>query len=319
MRGQAGLRLLLVIPTLLAILFVLFALLNFAPGDPVSAFVGDYPVPDAYRQTVIETYNLDASFWQQFLAYLGQLLQGNLGYSYASSADVTTLIASRLPATLLLVLSGMAVGALLGILVGLVSAVISRRGADAAINTTVLIAFAVPGFWLGQILVLLFAVNLQWFPASGLHSFGVEGAGLFVDSLWHLVLPVAALCVLEFASIARIMRQSTFDVLAMDYITTAELQGQSRRRIVMKHVLRNASLPAITVIGYRFGQALAGALLIEKIFGWPGMGLLLEGAVLRRDTQTILGVVLVIAILVLAANVLVDITYRIADPRIRRG
>ena len=247
-------------------------------------------------------------------------LMSALGYSYAASAPVSELIASRIGPTVLLVVVGLFVGAALGVLFGLVSALSRRRGVDSAVNTAVLVAYAVPGFWLGQILVLIFAVNLGWFPTSGFHSYGVTSGGAYVvDSLWHLVLPVAALAAIEFAAIARIMRQSTLEVSAMDYLTTAELKGLPRATVTRRHLLRNAALPVVTVIGYRFGHALAGVLLIEKIFGWPGMGQLLEQSVLKRDNQTILGIVLVIAVLVITVNLVVDFVYTLLDPRIRRA
>ena len=320
MIGHLRRRVVLAVPMMFALILILFCLLKAAPGDPVSAFVGNFPVPDEYRAIIIEKYSLDDPLWSQFLSYLGTLARGNIGYSYAASAPVSELIASRIGPTVLLVVAGLFVGAALGVLFGLVSALSRRRGVDSAVNTAVLVAYAVPGFWLGQILVLIFAVNLGWFPTSGFHSYGVTSGGAYVvDSLWHLVLPVAALAAIEFAAIARIMRQSTLEVSAMDYLTTAELKGLPRATVTRRHLLRNAALPVVTVIGYRFGHALAGVLLIEKIFGWPGMGQLLEQSVLKRDNQTILGIVLVIAVLVITVNLVVDFVYTLLDPRIRRA
>lgn len=321
MLRYAASRLAIAIPLLFAIILILFLMLKAAPGDPVSVIIGNFPAPPEYREQIIERYNLDDPLWVQFWAYLGSLITGDFGYSFANGAPVMDIIMSRLPATLLLVVLGIALGSVLGIVVGLISGRTTNPGVDTGVNTLVLIAFAIPSFWLAQLLVMFFALQLGWFPTSGLSSAGPSASTweAALNMSWHLVLPVLALGIVDFAAIARIMRASTAEVASQDYIVTAQLKRVKPWRITTRHVFRNASLPVVTVIGYRFGQALAGVLLIEKVFGYPGMGQLLEQSILKRDNQTILGIVVLVAVMVVVINLLTDLLYGFLDPRIRRA
>ncbi len=314
-------RLAIAIPLLFAIILILFLMLKAAPGDPVSVIIGNFPAPDEYRQQIVERYNLDDPLWVQFWAYLGNLISGDFGYSFANSADVIDVIFSRLPATLLLVVLGIVFGSALGIVVGLVSGRTTKRGLDNSLNIFVLIAFAIPSFWLAQLLVMFFALQMGWFPTSGLNSAGLSASTweTAANMAWHLVLPVTALALVDFAAVARIIRSSTAEVATQDYIVTAQLKRVRPWRITSRHIFRNASLPVVTVIGYRFGQALAGVLLVEKVFGYPGMGQLLEQSIIKRDNQTILGIVVLVAVMVVVINLITDLLYGFLDPRIRRA
>jgi peptide/nickel transport system permease protein len=313
--GRLASGLILIIGVMVAV----FLLVKLAPGDPVNALIGTYPAPPEYRASIAERYGLNDPLFVQLLDYLANLATFNLGYSFVASADVIDLIMSRLPATLLLVIPGVTLGAFFGILVGSTTGGSPRRGLDFAGNFGSMLAMAIPSFWLGQILIIVFALQLGWFPAFGMASISAPNAVLpaALDIAWHLVLPLTALTVFEFASVARIARGSTIDTLSQDYIVTAEMKRLPQKVILRRHVLRNSSLPVVTVIGNRFGRVLAGAILIESVFGWPGMGLLLKTSVERRDNLTVLGIVLLIAIMVVLANIIQDVLYRMLDPRIR--
>ncbi|MAT04614.1 MAG: hypothetical protein CL424_06185 [Acidimicrobiaceae bacterium] len=314
-------RLLAAIPVLLGVVLALFLMIELAPGDPIQAIVGDIPVSPEFRAQVAEKYRLDDSIWQRFMAYVGNLLQGDLGYSTAGRQPVSDLIWSRLPPTMLLVGTSLVLAAVLGTAFGMIAASAKGRWPDGFINTWVLVAFATPGFWLGQLLIALFALRLGWFPTGGMRSIGSQEAGWagIVEVAHHLVLPVVALCSLEMASVTRVARASSIEVLSQDQITTARLKGISRPHILRRHVLRNSLLPVVTVIGFRAGTALAGTVLIESVFSWPGMGLLLTDSIVRRDNQVIIGIVLMLAVMAVLMNILTDILYGILDPRIRAG
>ncbi|GAA0712069.1 ABC transporter permease [Dactylosporangium roseum] len=312
-------RILQAVGLVFGVVAVMFVLIRMAPGDPVQAMVGDFPVPDEYRAQIERQYHLDDSLLVQFLAYLRNILRGDLGYSYASHQSVRDLILDRLPATLLLTVAGLAAAAVIGIVVGTWSAVSSRRSTRAFLDTTVLFGFSIPTFWLGEMLVLLFALKLGWLPSGGMSDPRAETSGL--GSLLavgpYLILPAAALGIRELAATARIAKGSTMGVLSEDYIVTARSKGLSTAATIRGHVLRNAALPIIASLGYRVGLALAGAVTIEVVFSWPGIGRLLYQAIIARDNSVVVGVILVIAILVIVANLLTELLYRVMDPRIK--
>lgn len=312
-------RLLAAIPVLFGVVLALFLMIEFAPGDPVQAIVGDIPVTEEFREEVAAKHHLDDPVWERFIAYVGNVLQGDLGYSTAGRQPVADLIWSRLPATALLIGTSLTIAAVLGTALGLTAASAKDKWPDHAINSWVLIAFATPGFWLGQLLVSAFALGLGWFPTGGMRTIGGEatGFGSVVDVLHHLVLPVIALCSLELASVTRVGRASGIEVLKQDQITTARLKGLGRGAILRRHVLRNSLLPVVTVVGFRAGTALAGTVLIESVFSWPGMGLLLTDSIIDRDNQVIVGIVLMLAVMAVLMNILTDIAYGLLDPRIR--
>lgn len=314
-------RLAAAVPVLFGVILALFLMIELAPGDPVQAIVGDIPVTPEFRQQVVEKYHLDDPIWERFIAYVGNLLQGDLGYSTAGRQSVADLIWSRLPATALLVGTSLTLAAALGTVFGIVAASTKGRWPDRIINSWVLVAFATPGFWLGQLLVTLFALRLGWLPTGGMKPIGSDATGIakVLEVARHMILPVIAMCSIEMASITRVARASAIEVLEHDHITTARLKGLSRWLTLRRHVMRNSLLPVVTVVGFRAGTALAGTVLIESVFSWPGMGLLLTNSIVNRDNQVIIGIVLMLAVMAVVVNILTDIIYGLLDPRIRTG
>ncbi|MBM9467480.1 ABC transporter permease [Nakamurella leprariae] len=307
------------VPLLLAVPIVLFFLLRAAPGSPVDSIIGEFPVPDEYRQQLEALYGLDRPLGEQLWTYFLRAITFDFGYSYANGSDVADLVWSRLGGTLILVVPALLISSALGLLFGLMAGFSRSRRTDDVISTSVLISLALPSFWVAQMLVIMFSIQLGWFPNSGMQSMRGADAGSVSDVLWHLVLPLAALVIIEFGAVARVTRASTLEVIGLDYVTTAQMKGLTQRQIGIRHVLRNASLPAITVIGGRFGRAIAGSILIETVFNWPGMGSLLYRSIGQRENQVLLAIVMVIAISVVAANLITDLVYSVADPRIRNA
>lgn len=314
-------RFLTAIPTLLAVVLTLFLIVHLAPGDPVQAIVGNISISPEFKAQVVEKYNLDASLPERYVSYVWSLLQGDLGQSTAfGNRDVASLIWSRLPPTALLVGVSLVIASVVGTLLGIIAARGRGGRLDGAISVSVLVAFATPGFWLGQLLVMFFALRLGWLPTGGMSSVGSQASGLAgaLEVARHLILPVLALCALEVAAVARVSRASAAEVYDQDYIATARLKHVPRSRILRSHVLRNSLLPVLTVVGYRAGTALAGTVLIETVFSWPGMGLLLVEAIGSRDNQVIVGIVLMLAVMAIVVNLLTDLAYGMLDPRVRR-
>lgn len=297
-----------------AVIVVMFGLLELSPGDPVQALVGDMPVTDEFRVQMNEQYGRDRPAPERFLAYVLNVLRGDLGYSFANQEPVGGLIVERLGNTLLLTIPSLVVSSVGGIVLGALAARTRSRRLDTVMSSAALGAFSVPGFWLGLMLILVFAVLLGWLPAQGMTSFGSDGL-----SLPHMILPVVTLTVAELAFKLRVMRSSMIEVLGQDYIDTARSKGLSRGRILWRHGLLNSMLPMVSVIGYSLGFTLAGSVLVEKVFGWPGMGLLLYDSIQRSENMVVLGVLLVVSVSVsvVVVNLLTDVVYGVVDPRVR--
>jgi peptide/nickel transport system permease protein len=312
-------RILHSIPLFLSVLILMFVLLQLTPGDPIQDLIGSYPVPPAYRAALVAEYHLNQSLPERFAYYLWNMLHGNLGYSYAGHTSVTSLIFGALPNTLLLVAAGTVVSTIFGILLGFLPVFMGGRFVDGVVNVGVVAGFAIPTFWFGQLLILFFAVHLGWFPVSGMDPlFGADtGIAGFFQHIQYLTLPVLALSIPALANITRVQQQSALETLGHDYIVTAELKGLSAGEIIRRHVLRNSLLPVVTVIGYGFGTAMAGTVLIENVFGWPGIGNLLILSINRRDNQVIIGIVMVAAAIIILTNLVTDLIYGALDPRIR--
>ncbi|MCS6784899.1 MAG: ABC transporter permease, partial [Candidatus Caldarchaeum sp.] len=242
----------------------------------------------------------------------------DLGYSYLRSESVANLIVSRIPATLLLVLTAMFVSALVGIIVGTVAAA-RGGGLDLSLSLLSLFGISIPYFWLGQIILIVFAVYLGWFPIGGMVTIGAGYQGLeyVLDVLRHLFLPVMTLATFNIAYTTKITRGSVLESLTQDYITTARAKGVSERRVVFVHALRNALIPVVTYTGFNTGVLLVGAILTETVFAWPGMGSLLYDSIRLRDYPVVLGVFIYGSIIIIIANLIVDIVYGFLDPRIR--
>jgi peptide/nickel transport system permease protein len=313
-------RLIYAAALVLAVLVLNFLLIRLAPGDPVETLAGQMGgMTEEMRSELRHAYGLDKSVATQLGIYLGRVASGDLGYSYFFNLPVTQLILERLPATLLLVLIALATAVIIGTTLGVLA---SRRpnGLLSQIITVVsVIGYSAPVFWTGMLLVILFASLVPILPVSGMRSAAVR-QGFLVDSLdvaRHLVLPALSLAIVYLAQYGRLTRASMLDVLGSDYIRTARAKGLSDRAIYFRHALRNALLPVITIIGLQFGNMLAGAIVVETVFNWPGLGRLAFDSVLRRDYPTLLGLLFFSSLLVIVANQLTDVCYRLADPRIR--
>lgn len=307
------------VPLIFVIIVVMFTLLHLIPGDPVQSLVGDYPVPDAYREAIEAKYHLNDAFVTQVGNYLLSVAQGDFGFSFQHQRPVFDLIMERAPRTILLASVGFAVAIPLGMLIGVLGGTTRRPAVDKFWTTAALIAYAVPTFWLGQILVMFLALRLGWFPTQGVGPLvsRTHGFAWVLERARYLALPVLAFAIHEGMRFARIMRSSVVDTLAQGYIITARAKGLSRGQIIRGHVLRNSSLPLVTIAGYAFGSALSGAVLLETVFTWPGLGLLMVDSIRVRDNLTVVGIVIFSAVAVVVMNLVVDILYVLLDPRIR--
>jgi peptide/nickel transport system permease protein len=304
---------------LIAVIIIIYCLLQLIPGDPIQAMVGDVPVPPALRAALEKRFQLDQPFVTRLLGYLGNILHGDLGFSMSYRRPVFDILAERFPRTLLLAGIGYGFGIIIGIAIGIHSAVTKYRGVDQAWSSLVLIGYAMPTFWVGQLLVMAFSINLGWLPTQGMGPMISRASGIdwVLERALYLALPVLTYTILETTRVARFMRASVSETLEQGYIVTARQKGLSRREIIMGHVVRNSILPVITVMGYSFGTAMGGAVLLETVFSYPGVGSLMVESVRSRDTQAIVGVVILVACSVVVMNVVVDLLYAWLDPRIR--
>ena len=320
MLRYAASRLLQGLALVLAVVVLNFVLVHAAPGDPVETIAGASGGMSSELMAELRTqYGLDRPLPVQLGVYLGKVLRGDLGYSYFFNLPVTQMIAERVPATLLLVLSSV----LLAFIVGTALGVLSSRRPNGLLSQFItvlsLVGFAAPVFWIGIMLVILLASVFPILPVAGMRSIDSTGGGLadVLDVAHHLVLPTITLSLVYLAQYSRLARSSMLDVLGSDFIRTARAKGLAERVVLYKHALRNALLPVVTVLGLQFGNVLAGAILVETVFNWPGLGRLAFDSVLRRDYPTILGVLLFSSIVVVVMNQLTDLCYRLIDPRIK--
>jgi peptide/nickel transport system permease protein len=314
-----GTRLLLAVPVVLGILELNFFLIRLAPGDAASVLAGESGAASAeYTEQLRQKFGLDRPVLEQFGSYLWQTLHLDLGYSFRNDSPVFALVLARLWPTLLLMLTafGFALGA--GTLLGLAAAVARNTWKDAAISVATLVCYATPGFWLGLMLIVVFAVHLGWLPTSGFENImeGYEGWDRVWDIAAHLVMPAAALGLFYLALYTRVMRASMLEQTGMDYVTTARAKGQSEARIVLGHMLRNAFLPVLTMAGVQAGNLIGGSVVVETVFGWPGIGTLAFGALQSRDLNLLLGIFFISACLVVAINLVVELLTVLLDPRI---
>jgi peptide/nickel transport system permease protein len=319
LRRYAAGRLLQAVPLVLGVIAVNFLLISFAPGDPVTALLGEYPAPPEYVAQLRREFGLDRPAPARLALYAWNILRGNLGFSFAYRLPVVTLVAERMGNTFLLMATALTLAAVVGVGLGVAAARRPGSGLDAASTGVSLAGFSIPDFWLSQLLVLLFAVALGWLPAQGIRSVREEYAGLAAaaDLARHLVLPATALSFRYMALIARLTRASMIEAMSQDFILAARARGVPERRVLVQHGLRNAALPVVTVIGYNFAFVLAGSALVETVFGWPGVGRLLYDAILQRDTPVLLGILLMVSVTVVVVNLLVDLVYAVLDPRVR--
>ncbi|RUP12253.1 MAG: ABC transporter permease [Methylobacterium sp.] len=314
-----GYRLLLAIPVVLGIVVLNFFLIHLAPGDAASVLAGESGAASPeYMEQLRHKFGLDQPLATQFGVYLLNMLHLDLGYSFRNDSPVGSLIVDRLWPTGLLMLTAFAAALLIGTLLGLVAATGRNSWRDAVISLVSLVAYATPGFWLGLMMIVVFAIRLGWLPTSGYDTVGADNEGW--DEVWdvgrHLVMPAVALALFYLAVYARVMRASVLEQVGMDYVTTARAKGQTEARVMTGHVLRNALLPVVTMAGVQAGNLIGGSIVVETVFGWPGVGTLAFNALQSRDLNLLLGIFFVSACLVVVINLAVDLVYVCLDSRL---
>jgi len=300
---------------------LVFILIHAAPGDPFSAAMDNPNVTAAMRARWRAAYGLDQPLGLQYVRYLVALAHGDLGWSFSMRRPVSAVLADALPNTLVLAGTALLLAYPLGILLGVVQARYAGRWPDRVLGTTSLVFYAVPDFWLALMVMLLFAFRLRLFPIGGatdpvFHDMLSPG-GRVVDRLWHLVLPAGTLALLAAAGIARYQRAELLRVLPDEFVRAARARGVPERRVLFHHALRNALLPTITLFGLSLPVLLTGAVFVERVFAWPGMGLVAVNAVAARDYPLVTGSVIVAAASVALGSLVADLLYAIADPRVR--
>lgn len=305
---------------ILAVICLNFLLIHITPGDPATVIVGESGAGDPeLLEEIRAQYGLDRPVIVQLASYVGRVATGDLGDSYFFNESVTSLILQRLWPTVLLVGTALAFAVAAGTMVGVATARRPESPISHGATVLALVGFSMPVFWTGIMLVILFASTWKLLPVQGWHDVNY-GEGLLANVLdvgEHLVLPALTLGLIYLAQYSRLSRASMLEVLESDYVRTARAKGLGERRVVYKHALRNAVIPVVTVIGLQFGALLSGALLVETVFNWPGLGRLAFDSILRRDTSVLLGVLMVSSVMVIVANLLTDLLYTIIDPRIR--
>lgn len=313
-------RLVRAVPAVATILAVTFLLIQLAPGDAVDALAGQGG-DEATNEYLRSYLRLDRPLWEQFGSYVHNLARGDLGVSFVQGGTpVSDLIVERLPATLVLMFTALVASSVGGILLGALAARWPFGRFDAAVSTVSLVAYAIPGFWLAQLLVLVFAIRFGWFPVQGMTDARAEYTGIAAaaDVAHHLVLPATVLTISELALVSRVTRSGLLAERSRDYVRTALAKGATERRAILVHALPNAMLPVVTIIGTRLGLLFTYAVVTETVFGWPGLGTLLLSASQSRDRPVLLGLVVLVSLSVVLANLATDLIYGWIDPRARR-
>lgn len=309
-------RILINIPVLLGITFMIFAFIEAAPGDPLAFWVNpEMGTDEAQMELLRERFGLNEPFGIRYLRWLGQALTGNLGFRYKNFESVSASIATRIGPTLLLIGSAMIIGICIGIPMGVLSALKQYSFTDFTLTAFAFLGISLPAFFAGLGGLYLFAIKLDLVPVGGMYTIGQERTVL--DTLHHLALPAAILSLSYVAILTRYTRSSMLEVMRQDYITTARAKGLKERLVIVRHAFRNALIPILTVIGLSLPNLIAGAVFIETIFAWPGLGRLYIDGAMSRDYPMVLGMALITALMVLVANLLTDLTYAAVDPRIR--
>ena len=310
---------LLAVPTLLVIVVLNFSLLQLAPGDAADVLAGEAgSATPEYMAQLRQKFGLDQPVHVQLAKYVRNIAAFDLGFSFRHNQTVAQLILARLGPTLLLMVSVLLVAVGVGVLMGALAARHLNRWQDSVISTIAVLTYATPVFWAGLMLIVLLSVKLGWFPTSGMESVAAfhTGWARVVDIAHHLVLPVVTLTLFYLALYTRLMRASVIEQSTMDYVTTARAKGLNERQVLWRHLLRNACLPVLTMAGVQAGALLGGAVVVETVFAWPGLGLLAYDSLFSRDLNLLLGIFFVSACLVVAVNLAVDMLYAVLDPRI---
>ncbi len=307
---------------LLAVLVLNFTLISIAPGDIADSIAGDMGGADAeVIEEIRERYGLNEPFYVQLWKYMSGVFRFDLGYSYFFNVPVTEIVLERLPATLLLVVSAQVLAIVSGTFLGVLAAKNPRGILNAVVTFLALFGFAAPVFWTGILLIIAFVSVIPIFPVGGMRDVTVEGGFIIetLDLLYHLVLPMVTLASIYLALYSRLARASMQEVLGADYVRTARAKGVPERTVLYKHALKNALGPVITVAGLQFASVISGAVVVETVFSWPGLGTLALQSILARDTPTIMGILFFSSLVVIVFNILTDIALRLVDPRIKSG
>ena len=307
-------RLLSAIPVLLGITIIVFFIISLIPGDPATAILGSYATPENVK-LLNEQLGLDKGLAQRYFIWLGNLVQGDLGRSFALNRPVLDEILERFNATLILSGTAFILCSVVGVLIGTISAFKQYTITDKIITFTVLTGISLPSFFLGMMMILLFAVNLQWLPVSGMYA--IYGGGDFLDLIHHLIMPAIALALVATGVVERITRNSVLEILRQDYIRTARAKGVREGNVLFKHVLRIAIVTILPILGLQAGFVLSGSVFIEIVFQWPGVGRMLVDAILKRDILLVQGGVMFVAACYVLFNIAVDLLQRYLDPRIK--
>jgi peptide/nickel transport system permease protein len=312
-------RVLIAVPTLLVISFVVFAILALAPGDPLAQFALNPAIPESTRERIREQFGLNQPWPVRYVKWLQQVGQGNFGFSFSSKSDVSALIWQRLPQTLQVVGLAYLIAVVLAIPIGIISAVKQYSLFDQVGTFFSFVGFSVPSFFTGLLLMLVFAINLKWFPIVYSSTLKVNDWDSFLLQARQMVLPVTVLVVQQTAALTRFMRSSMLDNIPLDYVRTAKAKGLTDRVVVLRHILMNSLIPVVTLIALGIPTIFAGAIITENIFRVNGLGQLLITSIQSSDTPVVMALAFIFAILTVGFNLIADVLYGVLDPRVRYG
>jgi len=321
MRKYVIRRLLQLIPLIIGVSLITFFVMHLAPGDPTQLFTDPSVKPEELAR-IRANWGLDKPLVVQYFYWLKNAIRGDLGIAYMINRPVVEVIFERLPATLLLMISSMVLTLLITIPLGVISAIKKNSWFDNFVTVFSFIGMSIPSFWLALMLMLIFSVNLGWFPSVGMYDPLVGSSQLMpriLDVLWHMALPLATMVIASLSGLTRYQRASMLEILNQDFIRTARAKGLPERSVLFKHALRNALMPIITIMGLSLPDLFGGAFIIETIFAWPGMGRLGVAAIFSRNYPLIMGIAIFSAVLIVLGNLLADIGYAMVDPRVRYG
>ncbi|GAA3402628.1 ABC transporter permease [Paenibacillus hodogayensis] len=307
-------RLLNAIPILIGITIISFAIIHMAPGSPISAFIEDPTIKAVDKENMIKAYGLDKPLYEQYWDWVSGMAQGDLGTSFLKSEPVTKLIKDRLPTTLLLTVSSFVLALIIAIPLGIACALRAHSRLDQIVTAISNVGISIPGFWLGLVLMMLFAVKLGWLPSGGLQT--INAPFSLIDRIKHLILPIGTMAAAEVAIWTRYIRSSMLEVIHQDYMRTAKAKGLRGGRVITVHGLRNALMPIVTLLGLMLPSFFGGAVIIESIFSIPGIGRLFLEAAFQRDYPIIFAITTVGAFLTVLGSILADISYAALDPRV---
>ncbi len=309
-------RILIAIPSLLGISIILFGVLAMAPGDPFEELATNPAIPPEIRMALRAKFGLDDPVWQRYLHWLAAMMQGDWGFSFQSRIDVDKLILQRLPVTLIVIGASQLLAISVAIPVGVLAAIRPYSVFDQIASTFAMIGFSLPTFFTGLVLILVFSIQLDWLPFVYRADIDAKGWLFYWEHIKQSIMPVVVLGLAQAGTLVRFMRSSVLDVIRLDYVTTARSKGIGERKVIVRHVVRNALIPVVTLIALQLPAVFGGAIVTEQIFRVPGIGSLLIAAILANDTPVVMGITFVISCLVVLFNLIADILYGWLDPRI---